>query len=105
MEAEAEAEAIGQRHLVVDHVARIDGVVLLRQVTRDDVAAVRRHIEADVGGPGRRPALKQRAQCSRVSYAIFVETQIVEEKDEGALRRAQEGKEARQAVQFIDRAL
>ena len=46
-----------QRHLVIHHVARIDGVVLLGQVARDDVTAVRGDIETDVGGPSGRAAL------------------------------------------------
>jgi len=49
MKAQSQTEAIGQCQLVIDRIARVDRVVLLAHLPRQDVAAVRGDIEADIG--------------------------------------------------------
>ena len=48
VEADRQPEAVGQCQAIVDSIARIDRVVLLRQVPGDNGAPVRRYREPDV---------------------------------------------------------
>ncbi len=71
----------------------------------DDVTAVGRHIQANIGRASGGAALKQRPQRPGVAHAILIEAKVVQKQDEGPRRFPKDGKQARQAGQFVDRAL
>jgi len=62
VETDAQPEAIGEREMVVDRIARVDGVFLLMDIARDEVTAVRGDDQPRVGRPRLRAALQQRAE-------------------------------------------
>src|SRR3546814_17228323 len=61
MEAKAKTETIGKRHLVINHIALVDGVILLAHIAWHDVTAVGGYIKTDIVEPRGRCPLKQRA--------------------------------------------
>ena len=65
VEAERQPEAIGQRQPVVDHVARIDRIVLFGHLPGDDRSAVRGHRQPDIGRARLDPAFEPAAQVPR----------------------------------------
>ena len=60
VEAEAQPEAVCERELVVDRIARVDRIFLLMNVARDEMAAVRRYHQPRIGRPRLRAAFEQR---------------------------------------------
>ena len=87
VKAETEAEAIRQRHLVIDHIARIDRIILLGQVARHDVTAIRRNVKSHIGRTRRCAALQQRPQGAGVASALLVKTQIIKSSQRQKIRQ------------------
>ena len=83
VEAEPQAEAVGQRHLLLDRLAGIDGgrALVLHHVARQQVAAVRGGVEEHVGRPALDAAFERRLQ-RLVGRVAGVERQVVAEDDE-----------------------
>ncbi len=65
VEAERQAEAVGQRELVVGRVARAERIVLLARLARDDRTPVRGDREPHVARPGLDPAVEPAPQVPR----------------------------------------
>ena len=83
VEAEPQAEAVGQRHFLLDRLARIDGAraLVLHHLARHQVAAVRGGVEEHVGGAALDAALERRLQ-RLVGRVAGVERKVVAEDDE-----------------------
>src|SRR3546814_14418922 len=67
MEAKAKTETIGKRHLVINHIALVDGVILLAHIAWHDVTAVGGYIKTDIVAPRGRGPLKQRAESQGIA--------------------------------------
>src|SRR5271154_3278456 len=83
VEAEPEAKPVGERHLLLDRFARIDGAsaLVFHHLARHKVAPVRGRIEEDVG----RPAFDAALECGfkrLIRGVAGVEREIVAEDDE-----------------------
>src|SRR3546814_11156080 len=82
MEAKAKTETIGKRHLVINHIALVDGVILLAHIAWHDVTAVGGYIKTDnVESRGRWP-LQQRAERQGIAHDIL-KAKTVNAADEG----------------------
>ena len=88
VEAEPQAEAVGQRHLLLDRLVRIDRrrALVLDHVARQEMAAVRGGIEDDVVGPPLDAAFERRLQ-RLVRGVVGVEGEIVAEENEAVAAR------------------
>ena len=86
VEAEPEAEAVGQRDLLLDRLARVDrGLALvLDHLARHQVAAVRGRVEQHVVGPALDAALEHRLQ-RLVGGVAEIEAEVVAEQQKAAL--------------------
>ena len=102
VEAEPEAEPVGERHLLLDRLARIDGAraLVLHHVARHHVPAVRGRIEEDVGGPALDPAL-ERGLERLIGRIAGVERKVVAEDDKAVGRLAQRAHQRRQALDVL----
>src|SRR5262249_44809750 len=99
MEPEPESKAIGQRHFLLDRLARIDrgrGLVL-HHVARHQVAPVRGGIEHDVVRPAFDAALKYRLE-RLVARVLGLEREVVAEQDETIGRHAHQRHQIGQAL-------
>ena len=90
VEAEPEAEAVGERHFFLDRLARIDraSALVLHHFARHEVAAVRGRVEEDVRRPPLDAAFERRLE-RLVGRVAGVERQVVAEDDEVEGRLAQ----------------
>src|SRR5690606_22187297 len=79
MEAEREAEAVGQGQLVVDNVARVEWIVLFGGVAREDRAPVGRDCQANIGRPRLDPPFEPAAQVPRTVEIVRRVTKIIYE--------------------------
>ena len=89
VEAEPQAEAVGQRHLLLDGFARIDRgrALVLHHVARHQVAPVRRGVEYDVVRPPLDAAFEHGLE--RFVAGVFgFEREVVAEHDEAVGRPA-----------------
>ncbi len=102
VEAEPQAEAVGQRHLLLDRFARIDRgrALVLHHVARHQVAAVRGGVEQHVGGPPLDAAFERRLQRF-VGRVAAVEGKVVAEDDEAVRRVAHQRHQRRQALDVL----
>ena len=98
MEAEPEAEAVGQRDLFLDRLAGIDRgrALVLDHVARQQMAPVRGRVEHDIVGPALDAAFEHRLQRF-VAGVLLVEGEIVAEQEAAAGAAAQQREQARQA--------
>ena len=88
VEAEPQAEAVGQRHLLLDRLVRVDRgrALVLHHVARHQVAAVGGGVEDDVLRPALDAALQRRLQ-RLVGGVVAVEGEVVAEEDEAVRAR------------------
>ena len=107
VEAEPEAEAVGQRDLLLDRLGRVDGgrALVLDHVARHQVAAVGGGVEHARcrAGPRCRPRAPPSATCSWLSS--LVEGEVVAEQEEAASaprRTAEAGAARRGDVLAVD---
>ena len=101
VEAHTEPETIGQRELVVDRVARVYRVVLLKEVALEDRATVRGNGKADVAWASFDPALKPAPQMPRFERLTALKPKIVEEHQEPPLAATQRDEQRGQAGKRI----
>src|SRR5579883_2325550 len=94
MEAEPEAEAVGERDLLLDRLAGVDRgrALILDHVARQEMPPVRCRVEHDVRGAPLDPALEHRLQRF-VARVLLIEGEIVAEEDAAPLGLAQECQE------------
>ena len=90
VKAEPQAEAVGQGHLLLDGLRRVDGgrALVLHHVARHQVAAVRRGVEHHVLRAALDAAFQHRLQ-RLVGGVVPVERQVVAEHDEAVAGGAQ----------------
>ena len=102
VEAEPEAEPVGERHLLLDRLARIDGAsaLVLHHVARQKVAPVRGRVEEHVPRAPFDPALERRFE-RLVGRVAGVERKIVAKDDEPISRVAQEAHQRGQALDVL----
>src|SRR3546814_9772651 len=70
MEAKAKTETIGKRHLVINHIALVDGVILLAHIAWHDVTAVGGYIKTDIVERSEEHTSELQS-LMRISYAVF----------------------------------
>jgi hypothetical protein len=100
VEAKAEAKSVGERQVIVNHIARIDCAGLLLQIARNNVAAIGRDIEPNMGGPSGKPTIEHRADMPHPGIGLF-KANIVNEDNRGTHIASKERKEIWKAVQII----
>src|SRR5262249_8575172 len=95
VEAEPEAEAVGERDLFPDRLAGVDGgrALVLDHVARQEVAPVRGGVEQDVLRPTLDAAVEHRLQ-RLVARILLVEREIVAEEEAAPAAAAQATEEA-----------
>ena len=102
MKAEPETEAIGERDLFLDRLARIDraGALVFDHIARQKMPPVRGGVERDIVRPALDTAIEHRFQ--RFVAGVFtVERQVVAEKQAAALRIAQQREEPGKARNIL----
>src|SRR3546814_8423248 len=104
MEAKAKTETIGKRHLVINHIALVDGVILLAHIAWHDVTAVGGYIKTDIVEPRGRGPLKQREESQGIATDI-IKAKIVNEGDEWPRCLPQQREEIGQWLEPIGRDL
>ena len=97
VEAEPEAEAVRQRHLLLHRLRRVDGgrALVLHHLARHQVAAVGGGVEDDVLGAPLDAAFEHGLE-RLVARVVLVEGEVVAEHDEAVRAVAQCSKAARQ---------
>ena len=90
MEPQPQAEAVGQRHFLLDRLVGVDrgGAFVLDHVARHQVAAVGCRVEQHVVGPALDPTVQHRFQRLVVGI-LFLERQIVAQDQAAASLAAQ----------------
>src|SRR3546814_12751613 len=71
MEAKDKTETIGQRHLVINHIALVNGIILLAHITWYDVTAVVGSLKTDIVKPSGRRHLIPRAESPGICTDII----------------------------------
>ena len=102
VEAEPEAEAIGQRDLFLDRLARIDRgrALVVHHVARQQVAAIRGGVKHDIVGAPLDAAVEHRLQRF-VGGVVAVEGEIVAEDDRVMRVVAQQAHQRGQALDIL----
>ena len=102
VEAEPEAEAVRQRHLLLHRLRRVDGgrALVLDHVARHEMPAVRGGVEDDVVRPALDAALQRRLQ-RLVGGVAGVEGEVVAEEDEALRPVAQQRHQLRQRLDVL----
>ena len=102
VEAEPEAEPVGERDFFLDCLVRIDRrrTLVFNHVARQEVAAVGGGVENHIVGTALDTALKRRFQ-RLVTRVACVERQIVAKQDEPERRAAQKPHELGQSVYVL----
>ena len=102
VEAEPEAEPVGQRHLLLGRLGRVDrgGALVLDHVARHQVAAVGGGVEQHVVGPPLDAALQDRLQRLVVGI-LALERQVVAQDQAAARLAAQDVQQLRQRADVL----
>ena len=102
VEAEPEAEAIRQRHLLLDRLAGIDArrALVLDHVARQQMPPIRGRVEDDVLRPAFDAAFEHRLE-RLVARVVGVERQVVAEHDEAVVRGARHRHQFGQALDVL----
>ena len=102
VEAEPQAEAVGQRDLFLDRLGRVDRgrPLIVDHVARQQMPAVRRGVEDDIGRTALDAAF-ERGLERFVGRVVVVEGQVVAKQDEAVGRCLQDRHQLRQRVDVL----
>ncbi len=82
VEAKAEAKSIGERQIIINHIARIERAGLLLQIARKNVPPIGRDIEPNMRWPSGKPPIQHRADMPHPGIGLL-KTNIVNEDNGG----------------------